>query len=135
MLGDTQFRKGAFVLFAEDIRQIEVIGEDGSMRLKPTPASPGGAFITPDIAPKVLTVIPDIPQDQKYIIPLESLSDEQLLIMLDEIENDQLFHSDKPQAVRSRQKKREKREREIIATDKIPNINEALKLAFAKTEE
>ena len=97
-----------FVNFADEIR--EVIGEtdDGYYKLRPTPSSPGGA-ITKIADAEILDV------DASLIIPVESMTDQELEQALSDAENERLIVSDRKQAQTQRRKKATKK---IQRTDK-----------------
>ena len=90
-----------FVNFNKEIR--EVIGDweiDGEpyYKLRPTASSPGGATVK--IEDEVI-----IDVDASLIIPVESMTDEELEQALSDAENERLIVSDRKQATAARTKK------------------------------
>lgn len=95
-----------FVNFADEIREViddwEIDGEP-YYKLRPTASSTGGATVKVSDA-EVLDI------DASLIIPVESMTDEELELALSDAENERLIVSDRKQAQAQRRK---------VATKKI----------------
>ena len=90
-----------FVNFDKEIR--EVIGDweiDGEpyYRLRPTSSSPGGGTVK-------ITAAEIVDVDASLILPVESMTDDELEQALSDAENERLIVSDRKQAQATRRKK------------------------------
>jgi len=93
--------KRIFVNLSDEIREVIGVWElDDELyyRLKPTPSSSGGATVKVADAQVV-----DI--DASLILPVESMTDEELEQALSDAENERLIVSDRKQATAQKQKK------------------------------
>ena len=112
--------KRIFVNLLDEVR--EVIGDwelDGELyyRLKPTPSSSGGATVKVADAQVI-----DI--DASLILPVESMTDEELEQALSDAENERLIVADRKQATAQKQKKAARKVRPT--TKAIKNKMDAL---------